>query len=156
MKQHKNLIFLLVLAAPVVLSANECSKKSKQSTNRSSSVGLHTTSSQVNTQPDIPLNQIMGITWIHAHEAKAPAGVEVYVSQEEQLPPSRFRHRFRIEEDGTFYWYELAPNDAHYMAKGRWKPLSAERISVNIGEKTWYMALKKIEPGRIEIVREQP
>ncbi|GIV39626.1 MAG: hypothetical protein KatS3mg033_1426 [Thermonema sp.] len=121
----------------VVASAHQCSKKSQQS----SSNGQNKQYESI----------IFQSTWVHARE-QDQNGMEVYVKEGTSLPPARFRERMKFDEDGTFHWLTLAPNDAHEMVKGSWEKIDERKVRVRVGDEQWVIEFKEISPEKISIM----
>jgi len=77
---------------------------------------------QITTTPisDLPTDQnALYKEWIHFREEDDDPTIAVYrPSDFVSLTPSRFRMKYRFQENGSCSWLSLAPNDAHYMTNG--------------------------------------
>ncbi|NIK74163.1 hypothetical protein FHS56_001676 [Thermonema lapsum] len=120
-------------------TAHQCSKKSQQNTSVA--------------QDNSYQSMLFQTEWVHARE-QDQNGMEVYVKEGSKLPPARFRERMKFDEDGTFHWLMLAPNDAHKMNKGSWEKIDNNKVRVRIDDKQWTIEFKEISPERIVIIRQ--
>jgi hypothetical protein len=60
--------------------------------------------------------------WTHSREEdKINSEIMVYRScNYKEFPPSRYRHRFELKENGKCIVLSLASNDSHSMSEGTW------------------------------------
>lgn len=65
---------------------------------------------------------LIGVQWIESHEEKPSEEIEIYRSQRfHTFPPFRYRQTFYFESNNMCEYSILAPNDAHYTARGTWE-----------------------------------
>lgn len=136
---RKLVIWTLLSSFWALGSAHQCSKKSQQNTSEAQNSNYET--------------MIFQSVWVHAREQDRD-GLEVYVKEGTQLPPARFRERMKFDQDGTFHWLMLAPNDAHDMVKGSWKKVDDNKVQVQVGDKQWIIEFREVTPDKIKIIRQ--
>jgi len=95
--------------APTIINTNTPTSSVSQNT--------QTTTAPISDLP-IDLNALYK-EWIHSREEEKDPAIAIYrPSDSVSLPPSRFRMKYRFQENGSCSWLTLAPNDAHYMTNG--------------------------------------
>lgn len=87
-------------------------------------IGILTTISLVNRCSDEDagdrLALIAGIRWFHSFEEDS-GSIKTYRPESYAFPPARGRTGFRLEEDGQFVEYTIAPTDGTDSVMGFWK-----------------------------------
>ena len=66
--------------------------------------------------PDLLLN-----CWTHVHEEDVEEGRYFQPCDLSELPASRYRATYDLQEGGVCTYMVLAPNDAHYSLTGTWE-----------------------------------
>lgn len=69
--------------------------------------------------------------WIHVHEEIVEEGRYFQPCDLSELPASRFRASYDLQEGGICTYAVLAPNDAHYSDTGTWE-YNAENAHLKI------------------------
>lgn len=75
--------------------------------------------------------EIIGKTWWHSFEADRNLSDKILPYRQEgfDFPRSRGREGFKIEMDGSFLYYAIAPTDGIEIKKGHWE-IENEKIVV--------------------------
>jgi hypothetical protein len=129
----RQIIWLVMGIATLVLMGKKCQKADKTALN--------------------DLNTVAGKQWKHSHEEDA-AGSKVYRPTVYAFPPSRGRAAFELMADGQFIDYPIAPTDGNQTAKGQWKAVDNQTISVEIQSpkpRTFKMVFKEVANDRLVI-----
>lgn len=71
--------------------------------------------------------------WKQDHE-QSTDGVEVFVRENVELPPARYRQHWTFESGGVLRTSALAANDAHGVVDGRWRLVDSELVLEVPGE----------------------
>jgi len=85
-------------------------------------------------QPQITMKDIVGVEWLHSHEDDKD-GMRAYRPADYNFPPSRGRQGFKIEEDGTFTVYGIAPTDGRKIEKGSWTKKEGSALRLDVAAK---------------------
>ncbi|MDT0689853.1 lipocalin family protein [Salegentibacter sp. F188] len=65
---------------------------------------------------------LIGVQWIESYEENPSEEIEIYRSERfNAFPTSRYRQMFYFESNNVCEYSVLAPNDAHYTARGTWE-----------------------------------
>lgn len=73
-------------------------------------------------------------TWLHSHEEDKNDTL-VYRPNSFDFPPARGRTGFKMDADGTFHQYDIAPTDGLEEHPGRWDMPSEKQLNVTFPNK---------------------
>jgi hypothetical protein len=73
-------------------------------------------------------------TWLHSHEEDKNDTL-VYRPNSFDFPPARGRTGFKMDADGTFHQYDIAPTDGLEELPGRWEMASEKLLNVTFPNK---------------------
>jgi hypothetical protein len=70
--------------------------------------------------------------WIHSHEEDTPTEM-VFRPANFNFPPSRGRHGFELQRDGTYVETAIGPTDKPQKAQGSWVLEDDNQLNVGLG-----------------------
>lgn len=73
-------------------------------------------------------------TWLHSHE-ESRGDTMVFRPNTFDFPPSRGRIGFKMDADGTFHQFDIAPTDGLEEHQGRWVMPDEKHLNVTFPDK---------------------